>query len=49
MFYFNYLNHQMHKEWQLDGYHKAVLTMVRGKTRLTLSILDMSPSPSLKL
>lgn len=34
----------MHKvlPWPLDGYHKAVLTMVRGKTRLT-------PSPSLKL
>lgn len=34
--------------WQLilDGYNKAVLTIVCGKTRDTSSILDVSPTPT---
>lgn len=34
--------------WQLilDGYDKATLTIVCGKPRDTLSIFDISPTPS---
>lgn len=49
-----HLQHGLHAgslmfPWQpvLNGYHKATLTIVRGKTRHTLSVFDISHTHTL--
>lgn len=33
-------------QFKLDGYHKAILTIIRGTTHNTSSIFNISPTPT---